>query len=74
MTSRAVLLYIPHMGTIDLRTLLDYQLAQLLRQQEGLRSPDADQAVATIAQEIEHRAIRKRWREEGSLWRNRGKR
>ena len=70
----ATWLDIPHLGLTDLRTLLDYQLAQLLRQQEGLRSPDAGQAVATIAQEIEHRAIRKRWREEGSLWQNRGKR
>jgi len=60
----AVWLDIPHLGPTDLRTLLDGQLAQLLHQQQGVRGPHADRAVTAIAQEIENRAIRKRWREE----------
>ncbi len=63
----AIWLYIPHMGDVNLATLTDYRLAELLRQQEGLRSPDADAAVGAIAQVIAHRAIRKAWREDGSI-------
>ena len=63
----ATWLDIPHLGLTDLRTLLDYQLAQLLRQQEGVRGPDAGEARATIEREIKNRTIRKGWREEGQI-------